>query len=342
MAKVSVIVPSFNHDEYIAQAVDSVLSQSERDLELIVVDDGSQDDSLDVLASFSDPRLSILSQRNQGAHAAINRGLRKASGSYVAILNSDDIYHPRRLERLIDEIDRSPQRGIVGSHVEVIDSSGRSLGVKRGYENLEPWSLERQDLSFRAGSDPKAAILTENYWATTSNFFFKREVLDEVAEFRPLRYAHDWDFLLRLLPDFNLYLRPEPLLKYRVHAANTIRENQAAMIFEICWCLAVHLPRLTPVLFTPRDEGLVQKLLHSIFCYDFDKVLAAMLIEGISNNDAMALELLEPENPRRAYYLSYIEGRLENPRAAEAGARRRPWKAAMRRLLKLVPAKPRP
>ena len=97
MADVSVVIPSYNHAAYIREAVDSVLSQSLSDLELIVVDDGSQDESLDILAGYSDRRFHLYTQLNQGAHAAINRGLHAAAGDYLAILNSDDAYHPQRL-----------------------------------------------------------------------------------------------------------------------------------------------------------------------------------------------------------------------------------------------------
>ena len=100
MPKISVIIPSYNHAAYIGEAVHSVLTQSEGDLDLIVVDDGSTDSSLKVLERFTDHRLRVIAQTNQGAHAAINRGLQAASGNYLAILNSDDVYHPQRLEKL--------------------------------------------------------------------------------------------------------------------------------------------------------------------------------------------------------------------------------------------------
>jgi len=102
---VSVIIPSYNHAMYISQAVNSVLQQtwSEvlfRDLELIVIDDGSQDNSLEILerlAILAGSQMRVIGQENQGAHAAINRGLEMAKGSILAILNSDDHFHLRRL-----------------------------------------------------------------------------------------------------------------------------------------------------------------------------------------------------------------------------------------------------
>ncbi len=101
MPEISVVIPSYNHSSYIDKAVASVLNQTFDDLELIIVDDGSTDNTLEVLEAYSDPRLKIFSQENQGAHAAINRALELAEGKLLAVLNSDDFYHPERLEKAV-------------------------------------------------------------------------------------------------------------------------------------------------------------------------------------------------------------------------------------------------
>src|SRR3972149_549215 len=102
MPEISVIILSYNHAAYIGHAVESVFAQSNTNFELIVVDDGSTDNSLEVLTGFSDPRLKVLTQSNQGTHATINRGLHEATGKYLAILNSDDLYHPDRLTKILE------------------------------------------------------------------------------------------------------------------------------------------------------------------------------------------------------------------------------------------------
>lgn len=320
MPEISVIIPSFNHAAYLAQAVHSVLSQSIADLELIVVDDGSTDGSLEVLAGFSDPRLRVISQSNHGAHAAINRGLGEAAGPFLAILNSDDFYQPSRLEKLLAALRAHPAAGFAGSHIEVIDSQGRSLGVKHGYRDLSPWLLEQPELSFRAGDDLRAALLTENYWSTTSNFVFRRSLYQQAGEFRPLRYVHDWDFALRAARLAPILLLDEPLLKYRIHAHNTIRENQAAMVFEILWCLAVHLPQhlADGEFFAQAPEPTrVEQLLHSIYAFDCDQVLAVLLLQRLHENTPAALNLLETGDPARGKYLDFIRAHLAaEPEAA--------------------------
>lgn len=312
MPKVSVIIPSYNHAQFIARAVDSVLSQAEADFELIIVDDGSTDASLSVLAGYTDPRMQVIKQSNQGAPVAINRGLRAASGQFIAILNSDDEYYPDRLKKLIAVLESDREIGLVGSYIEVIDPHNKTLGIKHGYMDLEPWLLEEPKRSFRNGQDLHEALLTENYLATTSNYVFRQEWVESLEGFRNLRYTHDWDFGLRLARLGKLFLLPEPLLRYRIHSRNTIRENQAAMIFEICWCLAVHLPKY---IATDRFGELtadrrVDQLLHSIYTYGLDRVLSVMLLQNLSERTDLALQLLEPDNPCRLQYLEFIQNTL--------------------------------
>ena len=234
--------------------MNSVLNQTWKDLELIVIDDGSKDDTLQILERIKDARMSVHSQSNQGAHAAINRGLEMATGQYLAVLNSDDLYHPRRLEKVINAFKANPQLGLVGSYIEIVDGNGNRIGMKEGYHNCEPWLLEVPEKSFRAGNDLTETLLTENFFSTTSNFAFTRQAFDETGKFLPLRYLHDWDFALRLSNHFEIELLPEFLVRYRVHSSNTIREDHAAMIFEICWILARHLPRRSPPRRRPQGD----------------------------------------------------------------------------------------
>jgi glycosyltransferase involved in cell wall biosynthesis len=309
MTAVSVVIPSYNHEKYIAQAVQSILNQSESDLELIVIDDGSSDRSLEILNGFKDSRLTVISQENQGAHAAINRGLGAAKGQYLAILNSDDVFHPKRLEYLTRALSRHPEVGLIGSYLQVIDTVGNSLGIKHGYRDLNPWALTNPEWSFRQGEDLRVVQLAENYWSTTSNFVFTREWYDRVGPFRPLRYVHDWDFALRIGQKAKLLMIPEPLISYRIHSSNTIKINRPAMIYEICWILAVHLPQaLRTEWFQVKDQFLrSDQLLHSIYMYGCDRILTLMLLLSISEKPETALEILRPDHPFRNSCLKYIQ-----------------------------------
>ncbi|MCB0170098.1 MAG: glycosyltransferase [Anaerolineae bacterium] len=314
MPKISVIIPSYNHANFINEAIQSVLSQSISDLELIIVDDGSSDDSLNVLKTINDSRVRIITQQNQGAHAAINRGITESTGQYLAILNSDDVYHSLRLEKLLNLLETKQEVGLVSSHIKIIDQNGTEKGIKKGYETLSPWTLSAPRKSFRAGQELKAVLLTENYLATTSNFIFERKIFEQIGAFLPLRYTHDWDFALRVAEVKQIALLPEVLLNYRVHGSNTIRENKAAMIFEICWCLAVHLPRHTSAawfLAQPLDIR-IEQLLHSIYVFGLEQVLNVMLLLQLYENHQLALQLLEINNPSRLKILEFIQSQLKS------------------------------
>jgi len=335
MPKVSVIIPSYNHAAYIGEAVHSVLTQSEGDLDLIVVDDGSKDNSLKVLERFTDQRMRVIAQTNQGAHAAINRGLNESTGEFLAILNSDDAYHPRRLEKTLVALQANPRLGLAGSYIEIVDEHNHCLGIKHGFQDSEPWPLESPQRSFRAGNDLAAALLTENYWATTSNYVFRRSVYEQVGEFHPLRYAHDWDFALRVSRVSDLMLLPEPLVRYRVHPRNTIRENQVAMIFEICWVLAVHLPQHVSQESFLEGYALdtrIDQLLNSIYTYGCERVLSVMLLQGLHANPDLALKLLNPQDPTRLKYLEFIDRQIAGQDLNQGGQERKSLVSLIKRL----------
>ena len=110
---ISVVLPSYNHQQYVEIALDSLKNQTMRDLEIIVVDDGSTDATPEVVQTFIERNqnldVRLLKQSNRGAHAAINRGVAEAAGDYIAILNSDDFYHHERLEVLLNALRRPTQ-----------------------------------------------------------------------------------------------------------------------------------------------------------------------------------------------------------------------------------------
>src|SRR4030043_1485616 len=99
---VSVIIPAYNHEKFVGEAVESVLNQSFKNIELIVIDDGSIDRTGEVVQSYDDHRLTYIYQENQDAYNTLNRGFRMAKGTFISILNSDDKYESNRVERLME------------------------------------------------------------------------------------------------------------------------------------------------------------------------------------------------------------------------------------------------
>jgi Glycosyl transferase family 2 len=128
---VTVVMPVYNAEPYVTEAITGVLNQSYRDFELIVVDDGSSDDTRDAIAAFRDDRLVVVEHHeNCGVAAALNTGLQLARGEYIAVQHADDVSLPQRLAAQVAVLDRHPEIVIVGSSYELIDASGAALGRK--------------------------------------------------------------------------------------------------------------------------------------------------------------------------------------------------------------------
>lgn len=129
MKLVSVIVPVYNVENYIAQTINSVLNQTYPHFELLIIDDASPDRSLEICQQFSDPRIKIISQKNRGLAGARNTGIRHAQGDYLAFLDSDDLWLPEKLAQHIQHLESSPQVGVSFSRSQFIDGQGQSLGI---------------------------------------------------------------------------------------------------------------------------------------------------------------------------------------------------------------------
>lgn len=220
---VSVVIPAYNHERFVGAAVESVLQQSCADLELIVIDDGSRDRTAEVVQGYTDHRLSYYYQENQDAYNTINRGLGMARGEYVAILNSDDIYTPDRLERLLHRRELSGAECIFSDVIPISDSGEVFSDPAFGW-NL--WHQKNRSF-YRQCGDLYTAFLKGNFMVTTSNLFMTGRAVRAVGNFCSLRYLHDYDYIFRMMlahPGKVEYLEDEKLLYYRIHAGNTLGE----------------------------------------------------------------------------------------------------------------------
>lgn len=218
---VSVVIPAYNHERFVGEAIDSVLAQTISALEVIVVDDGSRDNTA-VIAdgrAAADPRVRVLRQSNGGSHAAINRGLAECRAEWMAILNSDDRWAPRRLERLLAEGRAGASFVVTGTRL--VDAEGAEIADKTHW-----WLASMSD--FRARARELGAVqglLYGNYTASTSNFFFSRALARAIGPLRALRFVPDWDWALRAAlhdPEGFRFLADAFLLDYRLHGSNAI------------------------------------------------------------------------------------------------------------------------
>lgn len=306
----SIIIPSYNHSRFIKEAVDSVLSQTYSNLELIVIDDGSSDNSLEILNAYTDPRMKVIAQKNQGAHNAINNGLKLAQGSFLAILNSDDVYEKTRFEIMIKEMLNHPEIGFMCSYIRVINTKGKDLGVKEGWRNMQSWLVSHPELSFGATDDFKCNLLMTNFTSTTSNFLFTRSLYEKIGGMRNLRFAHDWDFALRAASITDCKMIELPLMRYRIHDSNTISSNRKWMLFEIIWMWAANLDRFYSTIIFPdnNDKTNMIRLIESLNLQGNDKIfwiiksfIEVKKMQGIDNPEELLLEDAELRNSLLEY-----------------------------------------
>lgn len=217
---VSVVIPSYNHGHFLASTIASVLQEQDVALELIIIDDGSTDDSWAIISDYAeqDSRVRAYRQENQGAHAAINRGLTLATGEFLAILNSDDLYSAERLATLVS-LAEEQDLDFIATGLQLIDGEGAPISE-------HPWLAEYQRMVARAEQDGVwAALLERNITVSTSNFFLRRTLYEQLGPIRPYQYNMDWDYVLRAYlaaPARFAWRADLPLWQYRLHGKNTI------------------------------------------------------------------------------------------------------------------------
>jgi glycosyltransferase involved in cell wall biosynthesis len=206
LPSISVIIPVFNQDQFVAEAVESALAQTFPPAEVIAVDDGSTDESARVLAGFG-PRVRVIRQPNGGVSVARNRGVAEATGVLVAFLDADDAWLPQKLERQVRRFVDEPELGLVHCGGVVVDREGKPLWER--LDGMEGWVAE-DFLLFRQG-----------WTATGSTAVVPRSLILELGGFDPqLPPTEDWDLSYRIACRRRVGFIPEALVKYRLHGAN--------------------------------------------------------------------------------------------------------------------------
>jgi glycosyltransferase involved in cell wall biosynthesis len=198
---VSVIIPTFNRSSLIKEALDSALSQNYRPMEIVVIDDGSTDNTEQVVASYGG--IKYIRQANSGPAAARNNGIRASSGELIALLDSDDRWLPRKLERQVP-LFTDPEIGLVHAAIRFFrDGTGEVLG--------EMFSGERLDVH---------DILSHKMLGTQT-VVFRRRVFDEIGGFdESLLGPEDFDFFIRVAAHFKMVGMPAVLAEARQHTGN--------------------------------------------------------------------------------------------------------------------------
>lgn len=277
MLQISVIIPLYNHEKFIKESISSVLKQTIADFELIIINDGSVDNSEEIVRKVNDERIRYVTQPNSGAHKTINRGIEISRGQYISILNSDDVYLPDRLEKCLNVFENDPASDAVFSGINHIDEDGKSLKITIGAE--ENWEKHNLESSFKGQNNLTWDLLAGNFLKTTSNLFCRKQCFEKVGLFRNLRYTHDYDFFLRLSSVCNTAIIEEPLLKYRSHPANTLKEGQAAIDLESAVVILDFLMNHDFGTFSEDDNStFLNKVLNSLNTYRSDRIMLILAL----------------------------------------------------------------
>ncbi|MEM8831640.1 MAG: glycosyltransferase family A protein [Cyanobacteria bacterium P01_G01_bin.19] len=210
MPQVSIIIPTYNMMAYLPETIGSVLAQTYTDFELIVVDDGSKDNTSEWVDQLSDPRIRLITQANMGLAGAINTGITNSQGEYIALIDADDLWSPTKLEQQVAVLDHHPEVGIVNTWVTYMNDAGASTGriVKSEAEGYI-W----QDL------------IKANQIECGSVALIRRSCFDEVGLFQIdlNAYGQDWDMWLRLALKYQFKVIRQPLVYYRQRASSSSR-----------------------------------------------------------------------------------------------------------------------
>jgi glycosyltransferase involved in cell wall biosynthesis len=213
MPLVSAAIITHNRAHYLDDAIGSVLDQTFRDLELIVVDDGSTDDTDAVVAPYLD-RIRYVKREHRGKAAARNTAVQLSQGELIAFCDSDDAWYPDRLERQLAAFAEHPDVGMVHGHVDVIDRAGHLL----------PDQTEAGRAVFSAAhrKQPTYASYASECRCFSSTILVRRAVFDTIGLYDCELPIEDYDFYLRLVLEFDvLFLDGPPLAKYRSHDEKT-------------------------------------------------------------------------------------------------------------------------
>ena len=242
---ISVVIPSYNHARFIVDAIESVINQSYRHWELILVDDGSTDSTREILDQrYRDhQQIRLVYQANHGAHHALNQGIALAKGRYISILNSDDLYHPDRLQTLLNHCD-SHVCGLAFTPLTPVNAEGAPVSITD-----HPWcQLYAKLMAIYDQRGAKEALLSGNFAVTSSNFFIRTELVQQLGGFRNKRYNHDWDLMARVLHQGHEIqcVGQQSLLSYRIHQGNTISQNTLKARLELKQILQSFVPRSDP------------------------------------------------------------------------------------------------
>jgi glycosyltransferase involved in cell wall biosynthesis len=216
-ALVSVVMPAFNCERYIAECIDSVLEQTYQDFEIIIVDDGSTDDTVKIISQYKNDRIRLFNQSNSGSGSARNYGVKQASGEWVAFIDADDIWLPDKLHKQLEHCSK-----LAWSHTDLYF-----------HGSVYPRHTKATEFTSKHSGFILNKLLVENFIGTSS-VVIKKEIFQEFGGFNTeLRALQDWDLWLRIAEKYQVCYIDQPLVYYRVHSSSVSRNVRKTLPYHI-------------------------------------------------------------------------------------------------------------
>lgn len=286
---VGILVSSYNHRRYLAKCLDSILNQTYQDFSIVIVDDGSQDGSHELIESYT----ALYPEKvhyvfhpgrvNRGISPSCNLGLTHIQSKYVAWIGSDDLWEPDKLEKQVAMIEQDPRLGFVYSRATIIDADG-----------VKDPNLLGRDIS--KSSNPVDELLFGN-WIPASSILIRQEALRQAGGFDENLIYSDWDLFIRIASAWKAGFLDEPLILYRVHGKNVSAgidsEKNLRHNIEVLRALSLKAPMDRGLLGTNRTQALIKcHLSHHFFLLGRPEALTCFQ-EALACNPDMLAGLLE-------------------------------------------------
>lgn len=280
MAILTVLMPVYNAERFVAMAIDSILNQTFTDFEFIIIDDCSADDSVRIINSYTDPRIILYqNEKNMGISATLNRGIEVAKTALIARMDSDDISYPERLQKQYDFITENPDGALYSCWAKVVGQQGQFI---------------RQDIF---PSDYYFYNLTFICWIYHPTIIFRKEAVEEVGMYT-VPYAEDFELFWQLSRRHKIYNLSEVLLDYRVtdqslHQVIKKHEYQEAQYSQL----------LRNLRYYAGDSYTISKTYLDCLQHNFEPLLTMQSVSAIvgciHELDFLTQQILAKENVNR-------------------------------------------
>lgn len=278
--RVTVLMPVYNAERFLAAAIDSVLQQTFKDFEFLILDDGSTDKSVAIIQSYSDPRIRFYqNERNLGISATLNKGIEMAAAAVIARMDADDLCYPDRLQKQWEYLQAHPDCAMVSSRVRVITESG---AVVRQDDYKSPYYYYN---------------LTFECWIYHPTITFRKSAVQEIGSYT-VTYSEDFELFWQLSRKYKIYNLPEVLLDYRItsqslHQVQKKHEYVHAQEQQVLRNLQYYVPNLQHI-----SSACLAGLRHD-FKPLLDKGSVGEILACLRILDSITAAILEKPNPNR-------------------------------------------